>query len=93
MNFEEWKKDKFVEKESLEKVEADNLRPDDGRVPHVPFGFIHDKWLKFKSQMQPGDELYFYNTSEESWQNHAGRMGYVLVRAGEFIDTFDTMMN
>jgi hypothetical protein len=93
MNFDDWKRDMFVEKEAVEKVEADNLYPDDGRVPHVPFGFSHDKWLQFRRQMQPGDELYYYETSAESWRNLAGRSGYILVRDGEVIDNFGTMMN
>ena len=93
MSFDEWKKDCAVEEQTLEKIETVNLYPDDGRVPHVPFGLRNADWLRFKSKTQPGDTLYFYSTSPESWEHLAGRAGYVLVRGGEVVDTFNTMMN
>jgi hypothetical protein len=93
MTFEDWKKKHSVEKDSIEEIEKRNLYPDDGRVPHVPFGFMNEKWLNFKRQAQGGDEIYFYITSRESWQNLAGRAGFILVRNGEVVATFETMMN
>ncbi len=74
-------------------IEAENLREDDGRVPHVPFGFGHDKWIAFKEKAQPGDTFHYFCSSARSWQNLAGRSGYVFVRGDRAVDTFVTVMN
>jgi hypothetical protein len=78
---------------SPEQIEADNLHEDDGRVPHLPFGFGHDKWAAFKAQAQPGDTFHAFSSSAESWRNLAGRAGFVLVRGEEALATFGTIMN
>ena len=36
---------------TVEEVEIERTYPDDGRVPHVPFGFGNAKWVELKSQM------------------------------------------
>jgi hypothetical protein len=78
---------------TIAEIEAANTYPDDGRVPHVPFGFQNAKWLAFKAKMQPGDKIVDFATAPDSWQHLAGRAGYVLVRHGKPVDTFVTMMN
>ncbi len=78
---------------TIAEIEAANFPDDDGRVPHVPFGFANDKWLAFKAKMQPGDKIVDFATSPESWENLAGRAGYALVREGKPVETFVTMMN
>jgi hypothetical protein len=78
---------------TIEEIEKMKTPPEDGRVPHVPFGFQNQKWLEFKSQIQPGDKIHDFSSSEESWENLAGRAGYILVREGRVIDTFVTIMN
>jgi hypothetical protein len=78
---------------TLEEIEAANLYQDDGRVPHVPFGFGNDKWLAFKCQLQPGDQLHAFESSAESWKHLAGRAGFLIVRGDEIIAQFDTLMN
>jgi hypothetical protein len=93
MSFEDFKKSCQVTQDSVEEIEKRNIYPDDGRVPHVPFGFKNADWVEFKHQVQQGDDVYFFSTSRESWQNLAGRAGYVLVRGGEVVATFETMMN
>jgi len=93
MTFDDFRKDHAVKKEQIDTIERDNLYRDDGRVPHVPFGFGNKKWLKFKQQMLPGDEIYHFNSSAESWRNLAGREGYVLVRGVEVVDEFVTTLN
>jgi hypothetical protein len=38
-----------MEKEyTIEEIEATHTYPNDGRVPHVPFGFGNAEWLSFK---------------------------------------------
>ncbi len=78
---------------TVDAVEAANLYPYDGRVPHVPFGFGNDKWQRFKAAMQPGDRLYAFSSAPESWAALAGRAGYVLVREGKPVAQFVTLMN
>jgi hypothetical protein len=43
--------------------------------------------------MRPGDDLWEYCISPESWQHLAGRAGYAVVREGEVVDGILTMMN
>jgi hypothetical protein len=95
MTFEEWKSLNWsaLSLKTIEEVENENMHPDDGRVPHVPFGFVSQKWIEFKSQMQAGDKIYYYSSSPESWKNLAGREGYALFRGEQLIDEFLVMMN
>jgi hypothetical protein len=78
---------------TIEEIEAANLYPDDGRVPHVPFGFTNDKWVAFKAKMQPGDKIVDFSTSDESWEHLAGRAGYAIMRGDEVIEEFVAIMN
>lgn len=94
MNLRDWPADWEVgPAESLAEIEARNLPRDDGRVPHVPFGFNHAKWIAFREKAQPGDTFHPFCSSAESWRHMAGRSGYVLVRGDQAIDHFITMMN
>jgi len=58
-----------------------------------PFGFISDQWEALKAAMQPGDELYAYRSSPETWRALAGRSGYALVRDGKVVREVVTMLN
>ena len=95
MTFDEWKNLDWgaLQKVTLEEIEENNLYPDDGRVPHVPFGFAHAKWVQWKAQIREGDELYYFSSSAEAWRNLAGREGYALIREGQVVDTMVTLMN
>ena len=59
----------------------------------VPFGFQRDAWLQLKAKMQPGDELWEFSSSEESWKHLAGRAGFCIVRQGEVIYSLVTIMS
>jgi hypothetical protein len=55
------------------------VRPDD----------LEDKdWLRFKSQMREGDEIWYYITARETWTAlpHCGREGYALIRDDKVVD-------
>jgi hypothetical protein len=78
---------------TVEEIEAAHLYPDDGRVPHVPFGFGNVEWCAFKSKIQPGDRILDFSSSPDSWKHLAGRAGYVLVRNGKTVAEFVTIMN
>ena len=53
----------------------------------------HNEWREFISQMQPGDQLRHFFSSEESWLLMAGRAGYAIVRQGKVVDAFITILN
>jgi hypothetical protein len=79
---------------TVQEIEAEHSVRDERLGPDpVPFGFINDQWQALIAQMQPGDELWEWSTSPESWANLAGRAGIALVRNGEVIDSFMTAMN
>jgi len=69
------------------------MYPDDGRIPHVPFGFNHRRWLEFKAQILPGDKIVAFESSPESWEHLAGSAGYILVRDGKVVAQIITLMN
>ena len=43
--------------------------------------------------MVPGDELWKFSSSSESWRNLAGRAGYVVLRKGQQIAHLSTCIN
>jgi hypothetical protein len=43
--------------------------------------------------MQPGDQLWTFTSSWQSWRDLAGRAGIALVRKGQIIERLVTMMN
>ncbi|WP_461785631.1 hypothetical protein [Prosthecobacter sp.] len=83
-----------MEKEyTVAELEELNMLPDDGRVPHVPFGFLNHRWQEFKAQLQPGDKILGFETSPASWRRLAGQKGYRLVRSEKVITELITVMN
>jgi hypothetical protein len=48
---------------------------------------------KFISAMQPGDQLWWFSSPEETWRMLCGRAGYALVRNGDIIDRAIVVMN
>lgn len=90
--------DWLVEKISVAEAEAAHPEMRDEGVTRVPsaakaFGFKNEKWESLKAEMQPGDELWTFCSPAESWQNHAGRRGIVLLRDGLAVAEIITMMN
>jgi len=66
--------------------------PDVPRLQHV-FGGLHREWEALKAAMQPGDELYAFHSSPESWHALAGRRGFALVRNGKVVRKVVTLLN
>lgn len=79
---------------TIEQAEAENLVTDDrlGLRP-VPFGFCNKRWIALLAQMRPGDELWEFSSSQESWRYLCGRGGIALVRDGEIVASLVTTMN
>jgi len=46
-----------------------------------------------KAEIKPGDELWNFSSSTESWQQLAGRMGVALLRDGKVIQVLITEIN
>jgi hypothetical protein len=57
------------------------------------YGPSNAKWQALKSEMIHGDELWYYCTSPESWQQLHGRAGIALVRRGQVVDRLVVLMN
>lgn len=50
------------------------------------------RWGELRAKAIPGDEVWYFSSPTESWENLCGRDGYALVRAGEIVDFIvDTM--
>ena len=89
---------------TIAELEAENtLRPDqlwesDRTGPRAsimlkPFAFLNAEWEALKTRMQPGDELWTFSSSPQSWRDLAGRAGIALVRNGQIVERLVTMMN
>jgi len=88
------KKKWLKKKTTAERAEQDHLVKDEslGPIP-VPFGFQHERWLRFKSQMKDGDELWEFSSPPITWKLLVGRAGLSIVRNGKIVDSIVTMMN
>ena len=62
-------------------------------VPHLPFGFGYDRWVEFKQEYGPGDELYFFTTQKRSWEYLMGSEGYLLLRKDKIVRTILARIN
>jgi hypothetical protein len=78
---------------TIEQVERENTSEEDGRVPHVPFGFVNSIWEEFKSKIRRGDKLRAYCSPQETWDCLAGRAGVAIVRDGEVVEIINTLVN
>ena len=54
-------------------------------IPRVPFGYINEAWERFKSEIRPGDLIYYFISDEESWEALCGTEGYALIRDAEVV--------
>lgn len=62
-------------------------------VDGVPFGGQNEAWRRLKASIQPGDELWTFCSSWESFQAHAGRCGIAVLRNGDAVSVLITVMN
>ena len=51
------------------------------------------EWREFISKMQLGDQLRDFLSPPETWVRLAGRAGYAIVRQGEVVDAFITILS
>ena len=62
-------------------------------IPNLPFGFINDRWERFKSNIRPGDQLVSYSTSKTAWRKRAGESGYAIIRSACVVEVFTTVQS
>jgi hypothetical protein len=87
-------KEWLQEQTTIEDAERENQVKDKALGPDpLPFGFQHNQWLHFKRQIMQGDQIWSFSSSAESWKHLGGRAGLCIVRDGEVVDSFVTMMN
>lgn len=48
---------------------------------------------RFKAKWKPGDEIWYFDSPAECWQNLRGCRGLARVRDGEVVDMYITMEN
>jgi hypothetical protein len=77
----------LIRKASVSEWEAEHM------VDGVPFGGCNREWVALLAKIQPGDEVWFWSTDDESWRRMMGWEGMALLRAGEVVDSFLTAMN
>jgi hypothetical protein len=95
LSFQEVHRHRFIRKyASVQEAENENMVTDSrlGDVP-VPFGFNNHQWRELLAEMQDGDELWTFTTSDESWDNGCGRAGISLVRNGKEVACIIGKMN
>jgi hypothetical protein len=85
-------KEWLIERLTVAEAEARETMPTDGRAERAPqlkkpFGTKNKEWESLKRRMQPGDELW---TWESPWP---GARGIALVRDCEVVDAFWTWIH
>jgi hypothetical protein len=78
---------------------GDALRPCDEAVQQQ--GGRHDPAIRawkpndqrYASQMKDGDELWTWASPQSTWEDLAGRAGFAIVRDGEPVEYWMTIMN
>jgi hypothetical protein len=48
---------------------------------------------RFAAEMQEADELWRYDSGDESWERKCGSTGLVILRNGEIVTAIQLMMN
>jgi len=97
-------KSELIERKTIAELQAENTRRPDqisesdrtgprAEMMRKPFAFLNAEWEALKARMQPGDELWTFASSPESWRDLAGRAGIALVRDGQIVERLVTMMN
>jgi len=73
--------DYLLTKTSIEVIECEEIVQDPlGAVSDLPFGHLHHAWLKFKENLQSGDDIWTFSAQWESeWGCQERLAGYVIV--------------
>jgi len=87
---ENWLKRKLI----IEEAETENMVKDDRLGPEpITFGYQNKEWKKLLLVMKGGDELWEFDSPDETWEDFAGRKGISLLRNGKVIASIIILMN
>jgi uncharacterized protein (TIGR02996 family) len=79
---------------TIEQAAAENMVRDPRLGPDpVPFGWCYSRWCELLNKLEPGDELWEYDSPKEDWYRLMGSSGIALLRNGVVIDTMACKMN
>ena len=79
---------------TVAEAEAEHMVRDDRLGPDpIPFGWSAAGWRALVAAMQPGDELWEYDSPQEDWDRLMGSSGIALVRGGTVVATHVCRMN
>lgn len=70
---------------TVEEVEQTYIKYPDNIVTKNPFDPHHDKWLRFKEALQPGDLIQTFCGPPETYQDPDGFCGLCIVRDGKIV--------
>jgi hypothetical protein len=75
---------------TIEEIEQREVVRDPlGAVPAVPFGHLSAGWIRFRSQLEPGDEIWaFRAVRSDDWGGEEQLSGYAAARLGEIAGYF-----
>ena len=54
---------------------------------------LYREWQALRAAMEPGDEIFAFFSSPESWRGLCGRGGFALVRAGKVVREVVIVLN
>jgi hypothetical protein len=75
---------------TIEEIEQREIVQDPlGAAPALPFGHLAAGWIRFRSQLLPGDEIWsFRAVKPNDWGGEEQLSGYAAVRLGEIVGHF-----
>lgn len=75
---------------TIEEIEQREIVQDPlGAVPAVPFGHLAAGWIRFRSQLEPEDEIWaFRAVRSDDWGGEEQLSGFAAVRRGEIMGHF-----
>ena len=89
----------LIEHLSIEAIEQIEIYSDPlNAVPTIPFGHLHQAWLRFRHTLQSTDQIWFFRADTRDdegldWcQRHGVVEGYAALRDGEIIGEFFARM-
>ncbi len=87
--------DSLIKQLSVDAIEQLEIYSDPlTAVPPLPFGHLHEAWLRFRHTLQPGDQLWSFRADTHDdedldWCRRYGVVeGYAVLRVGEIIGEF-----
>jgi hypothetical protein len=80
----------LLQRTTIEEIEQREIVQDPlGAVPALPFGHLSAGWIRFRSHLEPGDEIWaFRAVRSDDWGGEEQLSGYAAVRLGKVVGHF-----